>query len=54
MLPRTGPIGVAVTAWSLWQRLPPSQRRIILEQLGRHGPKVAAAAATYVRSRKRI
>ena len=39
----TNPIGVALTAFELWRRLPPKQRKRVLEATRKHGPKVAAA-----------
>jgi hypothetical protein len=48
---RAGPLGIALTAWDLWRRLPPRQRKQMLDLARRHGPKVAAgiikARATY-------
>ena len=40
--PRAGPLGLALTAWDLWRRLPPRQRKQVLNLLRKHGPKVAA------------
>jgi hypothetical protein len=37
-----GPVGIALTAWDLWRRLPPKQRRQIINVARKHGPKVAA------------
>jgi hypothetical protein len=42
----TSPIGLALTAYEIWRRLPPRQRRMMLELTRRHGPKVAAAILT--------
>jgi hypothetical protein len=39
---RFGPLGVALTAWDLWRRLPPKQRKQIVNVARKHGPKVAA------------
>jgi hypothetical protein len=39
---RFGPIGLALTAWDVWRRLPPKQRRQVLNAARKHGPKVAA------------
>jgi len=39
---RAGPIGVALTAWDIWRRLPPKQRKQIVNIARKHGPKVAA------------
>ena len=44
-----GTIGVALTAWDLWRRIPPKQRKVLLAQARAHGPKVAKRA--YVISR---
>jgi TRAP-type C4-dicarboxylate transport system substrate-binding protein len=41
---RAGPIGVALTAWDLWRRLPPKQRRALLRAARKHGPKVVKTA----------
>ena len=52
---RAGPLGVALTAWDLWRRLPPKQRKQVLNLARKHGPKVAArvvrAGASYQRRR---
>jgi hypothetical protein len=45
LIRRAGPIGLALTAFDLWKRLPPKQRKVILEQARRHGPQVLKAAA---------
>ena len=39
----TNPLGVALTAVELWRRLPPAQRKQVLQATRRHGPKLAAA-----------
>jgi hypothetical protein len=39
---RLGPVGLALTAWDVWRRLPPKQRKQILALARTHGPKVAA------------
>jgi len=39
---RAGPIGIALTAWDLWRRLPPRQRRQLLNLARKHGPEVAS------------
>ncbi len=53
---RAGPLGIALTAWDLWRRLPPRQRRQLIDLARKHGPKVAArvlqATAAY-RARRR-
>lgn len=52
-MPPKGTIGMALAAFRLWQRLPPAQRRAVLDQARKHGPKAAAAAATILKSRKK-
>jgi hypothetical protein len=39
----TSPIGIAFTAFHLWRRLPPAQRKRVLQVARAHGPKVGAA-----------
>jgi len=51
-VPRVGPAGVALTAWEVWRRLPPSQRKRILKQVRKHGPAVAAMAVRYASKRR--
>ena len=41
-LRRIGPVGLALTAWDIWLRLPPKQRKQVLNVARRHGPKVAS------------
>ena len=52
---RIGPVGVALTLWDVWRRLPPRQRQWMLQQARTHGPRLAkqAAAAQRARTRKR-
>jgi hypothetical protein len=40
-LRRAGPVGLALTAWDIWRRIPKKHRRAILRQARKHGPKVA-------------
>jgi hypothetical protein len=39
---RVGPVGIALTAWDIWRRIPKQHRRAIVRQARRHGPWVAA------------
>ena len=39
---RAGPIGLVLTAYDIWRRLPKKQRRQILNATRKHGPRVAA------------
>jgi hypothetical protein len=40
--PRFGPIGLALAAYDVWRRLPPKQRKQVVDVARKHGPKVAA------------
>ncbi len=52
---KVGPVGVALTAWDLWRRLPPEYRRQIMAATRKHGPRLAATAAkTYRDYRRRV
>jgi hypothetical protein len=42
---RAGAIGIALTAYDLWLRLPENQRRQLLAHGRRHGTRLAASAA---------
>jgi hypothetical protein len=42
---KAGPIGIALTTYDIWRRLPPEYRRQIIAVTRKHGPKVAALAA---------
>jgi hypothetical protein len=39
-----GPVGLALTAFDVWQRLSPRQRRLLLGQARRYAPLIAAQA----------
>ena len=39
---RAGPLGLALTAWDIWRRIPKQHRRTIVRQARKHGPKVAS------------
>jgi hypothetical protein len=41
---RAGPIGLALTAYDIWRRIPPAQRRQIIAATRKHGPRLAASA----------
>jgi hypothetical protein len=49
---RVGPVGLLLTAWDLWRRLPPRQRQMIVDQARKHGPRLANAAAARRRERR--
>jgi hypothetical protein len=41
---RAGPLGLALTAWDLWRRIPPKQRKQLLKAAQRHGPRILEVA----------
>ena len=49
---RTGTIGLALTAWDIWRRIPKQHRRVIVRQARKHGPRVAAKLMEQQRRRK--
>jgi hypothetical protein len=50
---RTGALGVALTAWDIWRRIPKQHRRMIVRQARKQGPKVAAKLMEQQRRRRR-
>jgi hypothetical protein len=42
---RMGPVGLALTAYDIWRRIPKRQRRQIIDVARKHGPRAAAAVA---------
>jgi hypothetical protein len=48
---RAGPVGIALTAYDVWRRIPPAQRRQLLNATRKQAPLVAAAMLRYWRSR---
>jgi hypothetical protein len=52
---RLGPVGLVLTAWDIWRRLPPKQRKQVVNVARKHGPKVASRvlkASAKARSRR--
>lgn len=49
---RAGPVGILLTAYDIWRRLPPSQRQRIVAATREHGPRLARAAAERRRARR--
>jgi hypothetical protein len=47
---RPGPVGMAITLYDIWRRLPPRQRKQLLRLVRKHGP---AAASKLVQMRRR-
>jgi hypothetical protein len=50
---RLGPLGLALTAYDIWRRIPPKHRKRILREARHHGPRLAKAARDRRRSRRR-
>jgi len=50
---RAGPVGLALTAYDIWRRLPKKQRRQILEATRKHGPRYAAKLMKGAKQRRR-
>lgn len=50
---RAGPVGLALTAYDIWRRLPKKQRRQILDAARKHGPRYAAKVMTAAQQRRR-
>ena len=49
---RTGTVGLALTAWDIWRRIPKQHRRVIIRQARKHGPRLAKQAYNARRKRR--
>lgn len=49
---RAGPVGLALTAFDIWRRLPKKQRRQILDAAVKHGPRYAAKVMNGAKQRR--
>lgn len=49
---RPGALALALTAYDIWRRLPPSQRRMILDATRTQGSRLARAAAERRRTKR--
>jgi hypothetical protein len=49
---RLGPIGLALTAYDVWRRIPKSYRRRIISEVAKQGPRLAKEASRYYRNRR--
>jgi hypothetical protein len=49
---RAGPIGLVLTAYDIWRRLPKKQRRQILNAARKHGPRAAAKVMSTAKQRR--
>ena len=52
MMRRMGPLGLALTLYDVWRRIPPKQRARLVKGARTHGPKLASRAAQARRSRR--
>jgi hypothetical protein len=50
---RAGPVGLVLTAWDIWRRIPPRHRKTIVKQARKHGPRIAASVITAMQQRGR-
>ena len=50
---KAGVVGLALTAFDIWMRIPPKQRRQLMGQARKHGPRIAKAAMERRRNRRR-
>jgi hypothetical protein len=53
VVPALNPLSLGFATYRIWRRLPPAQRRLVLELARKHGPKVAAAAVAAASTRAR-
>jgi hypothetical protein len=49
---RPGPVGLALTLFDVWRRLPPKQRKQALALARKHGPKAASKLLQLQRARR--
>ena len=49
---RLGPIGIALTAYDVWRRIPKQYRRRIMSEVVRQGPRLAQEASRYYRNKR--
>jgi hypothetical protein len=50
---RPGPIGIAITLYDVWRRLPPKQRKQVMKLARKHGQKAAAKLLELRRTTRR-
>ena len=50
---RPGPVGIALTLYDVWRRLPPKQRQQAFELARKHGPAVVKQVSKIRNARKR-
>jgi hypothetical protein len=49
---RPGPVGIALTLFDVWRRLPPRQRKLALDLARKHGPRAASKLIELQRTRR--
>ena len=49
---RVGPLATATLLWDVWKRIPPKQRKQIVDQARTHGPRLIKQAVK-ARSKRR-
>ena len=49
----TNPVAAGWLAYTMWRKLPPAHRRLLLTAARTHGPRVAAAAAAAAKAHKK-
>jgi len=49
---RLRPIAIGLTLWEIYWRLPPRQRRFLIGQVRKHGPKAAKSAVKVATKRR--
>jgi hypothetical protein len=50
---RMGPVGLVLTAFDIWRRIPPKHRRRIVAEARKHGPRLAKSAAAKRQRRRK-
>jgi hypothetical protein len=50
---RLGPFGTALMLWDVWRRLPPRQRRWVVDQARMHGPRLVKQAMDAQKARRK-
>jgi hypothetical protein len=50
---RTGTLGLALTAWDIWRRIPKQHRRLLIRQARTHGPRLASKLMEQRQQRRR-
>ena len=48
---RAGPVAIALTAYDVWRRIPPAQRRQLIDATRKQAPIAVAAMLRYWRNR---